>query len=141
MSNILLDTGICTLFHSKPRPDMINNLVKKLSTGKVQAFITKCVVLETAKNLTEIYGKESVDPMIYSTLSRFNIQVLELPNNFYIEAGKLQYSLKKVLSACDTLQLIVAKNLKYTFHTTDEKAIKALRPNFRKQITFNKYIF
>lgn len=120
---------------------MIHDLVQKLISGKVQAFITKCVILETAKNLTEIYGKESVDPMIISTLSRFNIQVLELPNNFYIEAGKLQYSLKKVLSACDALQLIVAKNLKYTFHTTDKKAITVLRPNFRNQITYKKYTF
>ena len=141
MKEILLDTGVLTLFHTKPRPVMIKALIQDLLNKKSQAYITKCVILETAKNLTTMFGKESVNPLIISTLSKFDIQVLELPNQFYMEAGKLQYSLRRVLSACDALQLIVAKNLKYTFHTTDEKAIAALHPNFKNQMTYKKYTF
>lgn len=135
---VILDTGVITILVGKKFRDEKKKLLDELSDeGDFQGYVTKPILLEVAKHLSLIYRKDEVTSIIFSFLRTLKIIVIEPDINTYIRAGKLQYSNIKILSACDSLTITLARNKeeKYTIYTTDSKMINEGR-NIKKLVKY-----
>ena len=135
---VILDTGVISILVSKKSRDEIKLLLDELSDeGDLQGYVTKPILLEVAKHLSLLYREEEVTSIIFSFLRTLNIIVIEPEINTFIRAGRLQYSNIKILSACDSLTITLARNKeeKYTIYTTDSKMINESR-NIKKLVKY-----
>ncbi len=135
---VILDTGVITILVGKKSRDEKKILLDELSDeGDLQGYVTKPILLEVAKHLSLIYRKDEITSIIFSFLRTLKIIVIEPDINTYIRAGRLQYSNIKILSACDSLTITLARNKeeKYTIYTTDSKMINESR-NIKKLVKF-----
>jgi len=135
---VILDTGVITVLVGKKFRDEKKKLLDELSDeGDLQGYVTKPILLEVAKHLSLIYRKNEVTSIIFSFLRTLKIIVIEPDINTYIRAGRLQYNNIKILSACDSLTITLARNKeeKYTIYTTDIKMINEIR-NIKKLVKY-----
>lgn len=135
---VILDTGVITNLVAKKSRDEIKKLLIQLSDeGDLLGYVTKPILLEVAKHLSLLYRKDEVTSIIFSFLRTLKINVIDPDINTYIRAGRLQYSNIKILSACDSLTITLARNKeeKYTIYTTDSKMINESR-NIKKLVKY-----
>ena len=139
--HVILDTGVIMQILKKKRLSEIETLSRNILNRSTQAYITNTILLEVANHLTEGKGKQIVFPQILSFLEKYNIELYETAITDSINAGIVQYQTKPVLSACDSLIIIIAAKERWSVFTTDKKLIDNTPVRLKNRIKFVKFAF
>lgn len=139
--NAILDTGVIMQILKMKRQSKIETLSRNLLNKTTRGYVTKAIVLEVARYLTEGKGKEIVFPQILSFLEKYNIEIYETTITDNIKAGIVQHQAKPILSACDSLIIIIAANERWNVFTTDKKLIDNTPIHLKNKIIFVKFSY
>ena len=137
----ILDTGVIMQILKMKRQTKIETLSKNLLNKTTRGYVTKGIILEIARLLTEGKGKEIVFPQILSFLEKYNIEIHETTISDNIKAGIVQYQIKPILSACDSLIIIIAAKERWNVLTTDKKLIDNTPLRLKNRIKFVKFAY
>ena len=137
----ILDTGVIMQILKMKRQTKIETLSKNLLNKTTRGYVTKAIILEVARHLTEGKGKEIVFPQILSFLEKYNIEIYETTITDNIKAGIVQYQAKPIFSACDSLIIIIAAKERWNVFTTDKKLIDNTPLRLKNRIRFVKFAY
>lgn len=137
----ILDTGVIMQILKIKRQPKIETLSRNLLNKTTKCYATKAIVLEVARHLTGGKGKEIVYPQILSFLEKYKIEIHETTITDNIKAGIVQYQAKPILSACDSLIIIIAAKERWHIFTTDKKLIDNTPIHLKNKITFVKFAY
>ena len=137
----ILDTGVIMQILKIRRQPKIETLSRNLLNKTTRGFVTKAIILEVARHLTEGKGKQIVFPQILSLIEKYNIQIYENTITDNINAGIVQYQTKTILSACDSLITIIAAKERWNVFTTDKKLIDNTPVHLKNKIIFVKFSY
>ncbi|WP_457559425.1 PIN domain-containing protein [Candidatus Harpocratesius sp.] len=137
----ILDTGVIMQILKMKRHPKIETLSRNLLNKTTRGYVTKAIVLEVARHLTEGKGKEFAFPQILSFLEKYNIEIYETTITDNIKAGIVQYQAKPILSACDSLIIIIAAKERWNVFTTDKKLIDNTPFHLKNKIAFMKFAY
>ena len=118
--SICLDTGPLTLFCSKPVPNEISDLMKKIKQNKINAHIVWPILIEVYKHLCILKGKIFAESAIISLLNNNPFILVNIDMSLLLKAGALKCQYRNVLSYNDCIVIAYSINKKLILHTTEK---------------------
>jgi hypothetical protein len=126
-----LDTGVITLFYSNPLPPRVLDLITRIKSGTIEAFVVSPVLVEAFSQFCKLEGGiKFAEKTIVDLLNTYPLKLVSLNQSLIIKAGELKCKHRNVLSLVDCIAIGYAVNKNMEFHTT-EKVIDELFPRLK----------